>query len=315
MSEQTRQTRSYLQRRFQEAGLRPDPRHGQNFLIDLNLLDLLVETAQLSAGDVVLEVGTGLGSLTARLAARVAAVVTVELDKRLFQLAAEQLQGLANVTMLNLDVLRNKNNLRPQVLEAVARRLGEDSQRPFKLVANLPYSVATPLISNLLLADPSPVSMTVTIQKELADRIAAQPATKDYGALSIWVQSQCRVSVARLLPPTVFWPRPKVDSAIIQIVPDPQLRQRLADAVFFHRFVRGLFQHRRKFLRSGVHSACKPELDKADVDAVLQQLQLGPDCRAEQLPIETLLALTEAVRARIGTDRSAVASLGGIAPR
>ncbi len=172
-----------------------------------------------------------------------------------------------------------------------------DPQRRLKLAANLPYNIATPLISNLLTTDIVPASMTVTIQKELADRITARPSTKDYGALSIWVQSQCHAEVLRILPPTVFWPRPKVHSAIIQIVPQPHLRGRIPDLPFFHTFVRSMFFHRRKFLRSVVLSAFKKELSKPQVDAVLTELNLGPDARAEQLDVEQMLELCEHFRA------------------
>ncbi len=219
-----RQTTSFLKRRLEDAGVRPDKRHGQNFLIDLNLLQLLVNAAQLGPQDVVLEVGTGTGSLTALMAQQAAAVVTVELSAELHQLASEELVEFDNVVMLRQDALKNKNRFHPAVLAALREQLDREPQRRFKLVANLPYSIATPVISNLLTTDITPVSMTVTIQKELADRITARPGTKDYSALSIWIQSQCRAEVLRILPPSVFWPRPQVHSAIIQVVPDSVLR-------------------------------------------------------------------------------------------
>ena len=147
--------------------------------------------------------------------------------------------------------------------------------------------------------------MTVTIQKELADRIVAQPSTKDYNALSVWVQAQCQVRIVRVMPPSVFWPQPKVSSAIIQVVLDDALRARLVDRKFFHDFVRGLFLHRRKFLRSQVlcaagHKAAtagRASFDKAAVDRVLAAAGLRSEQRAEELDVKTLLALAEAVRA------------------
>ena len=141
--------------------------------------------------------------------------------------------------------------------------------------------------------------MTVTVQKELADRIAASPGTKDYGALSIWIQSQCRVEIVRVMPPSVFWPRPKVHSAIVHIVLDDALRERIPDRLFFHDFIRKMFLHRRKVLRSQLASAMKDRLEKSDVDRVLTLLELGPDLRAEQLGVDTMLALAEAVRAQL----------------
>ena len=136
---------------------------------------------------------------------------------------------------------KSKHTLDPAMMATVAARLAEKPGRRFKLVANLPYSVATPLIANLLAGSLVPETMTVTIQRELAERIVAQPGTKDYGALSVWVQCQCQVQLVRLMPPEAFWPRPKVTSAIVQIRLDPERREKIADRDFFHAFVRTLF--------------------------------------------------------------------------
>lgn len=288
-------------RRFSEVGIHPRTQLGQNFLIDLNLLDVLVRAAEIGPDDVVLEVGTGTGSLTALMAQQAAAVVTVEIDREMFRLAGEELETFANVRMLMVDALKGKNHLNPEVLEAVGEQLAAGPGRHFKLAANLPYHIATPLVSNLLTLDRPPETMTVTIQKEVADRITAEPRSKDYGSLSIWVQSQCRVETVRILPPTVFWPRPKVHSAIIQITLDEQLRGRIPDRPFFHEFVRAMFMHRRKFLRSELLSAFKDRLDKPQVDAILARMALGADARAEQLSVEQMLALCEIVREQLAT--------------
>ncbi|MFO0260359.1 MAG: 16S rRNA (adenine(1518)-N(6)/adenine(1519)-N(6))-dimethyltransferase RsmA, partial [Planctomycetota bacterium] len=235
MTKANRQTISYLRRRFSQVGLEPNARHGQNFLIDLNLIEILAEAAEIGPQDVVLEIGTGMGSLTALLAEHAGRVVTVEIDQHLHQLAREELERYENVVMLKVDALRNKNHFAPLVIETVQQALQAIPNARFKLAANLPYNVATPIISNLLISElPPPVSMTVTIQKELADRIMAAPNSKDYGALSVWIQSMCRVELVRLLPPTVFWPRPKVHSAIIKLTLEPDRRAAIPDLVFFH---------------------------------------------------------------------------------
>jgi len=280
-----------------EAGLRPLSRFGQNFLIDLNLVDLIANAAELRPTDVVLEIGTGVGSLTQRLSDRAGAVLTVEIDNHLFELADEEVGGRPNVKLIHGDALKNKNTLRPELMRHIGdamRRIGPESR--FLLVANLPYNVATPIISNLLLESPPPDAMVVTIQKELADRMMAVPSTKDYGALSVWVQALCDVSLVRLLSPKVFWPRPKVDSAIIRLDLVPERREAFVDLKDFHQTVRSLFFHRRKFLRSVVISATKGRLDKSQVDEVLRSLGHGETARAEELPVPEIVALAEALR-------------------
>lgn len=292
-----RQTKTFLLERFREMGIRPATRHGQNFLIDLNLVQLIIDSADLTADDVVLEVGTGTGSLTAMMAERAAAVVTVEIDSHLFELASEQLFDLPNVTMLQLDALRNKNNIDDRVMDAIGEHLAAAPNRRFKLVANLPYNIATPILSNLLLARHVPHSMTATIQKELAERITALPSTKDYSALSVWIQSQATAEIVRLLPPSVFWPSPKVTSAILNIVVDPARQEQIANLPFFHQIVKALFLHRRKFLRANVLAAMKRHLNKDAVDSVLDEMGFAPDTRTEQLDVPTLIRLADKLRA------------------
>ncbi|MCC6493472.1 MAG: ribosomal RNA small subunit methyltransferase A [Pirellulales bacterium] len=294
----SRQTKTFLLERFREMGIRPATRHGQNFLIDLNLHRLIVDSAELTEQDVVLEVGTGTGAITALVAERAGAVVTVEIDGHLFELASEMLLDRPNVRMLNLDALKNKNRFNPAVRDAVGEALGAAPGRRLKLVANLPYNIATPVLSNLLAWEYTPHSMVATIQKELADRIVARPWSKDYGALSVWMQCQADVEIVRIMAPSVFWPAPKVDSAIVRIVVDPARRAAVPDLHFFHDFTKAIFLHRRKFLRANVVSALKQVLEKSEVDEILGIMGFADDARTEQLDVSTLLRLTELVRAR-----------------
>ncbi|MDZ4848880.1 MAG: 16S rRNA (adenine(1518)-N(6)/adenine(1519)-N(6))-dimethyltransferase RsmA [Pirellulaceae bacterium] len=291
-----RQTLSFLSRRFEQFGLQPKTKYGQNFLIDLNLLDMLHSTARLDNHDVVLEIGTGLGSLTTRMAPRAGWVVTIEIDSQLQQMAGQELREFQNITLLTCDALRNKNNLREEILEEVRQRMIAIPNARFKLVANLPYNIATPIISNLLMVDPRPDCMVVTIQKELAERIVAVPSTKEYSALSIWMQSQCDCRIVRVMPPSVFWPRPNVDSAILEIVPNAKLRERIQDLGFFHNRLRALFFHRRKFIRSQLAIAFQDILSKQQIDSILLSLSIDQNVRAEQLPVERIIELLEACR-------------------
>ena len=293
----SRQTKTFLMDRFREMGIAPATRHGQNFLIDLNLQQIIVDSAELTREDVVLEIGTGTGALTALMARQAGAVVTVEIDGHLFELASELLLDFDNVTMLKQDALKNKNRFAPEVMQAVGERLEVSPPRRFKLAANLPYNVATPILSNLLLCEHVPHTMVATIQKELADRIVAKPWSKDYGALSAWMQCQADAEIVRIMPPKVFWPAPKVDSAIVRIVVNPERRAAVPDLRYFHQFVKSIFIHRRKFLRANVVAAMKRHLTKEQIDEVLTAMQLSPEARTEQLDVPTLLDLTERIRA------------------
>ena len=294
-----RQTVSFIRNRFDEAGLRPVTRFGQNFLVDLNLLELLARSGEVGADDVILEVGTGLGSLTALVAPAAAEVVTVEIDPHVFMLAQEELAVHENVTMLQQDVLRNKNSFAQNVLDTLKEKLAVSANRRLKLLANLPYNVATPIISNLLRTDLDPNLIVVTIQKELGDRIVANPGTKDYGALSIWIQAQADAEIVRVMSPKVFWPRPKVHSAIVAIRPNEEKRSRIPNLEYFHWFTRAMFFHRRKFMRSVILSAFKKRLDKPTVDEVMSEMSLGADARSEQLSVEEMIQLGELLRDRL----------------
>jgi 16S rRNA (adenine1518-N6/adenine1519-N6)-dimethyltransferase len=139
--------------------------------------------------------------------------------------------------------------------------------------------------------------MTATIQKELADRITAPPSTKDYSALSVWMQSQCSAEIVRTLPPSVFWPAPKVTSAVIRLVVDFERRAAIPDLQYFHQITKALFLHRRKFLRANVLAAMKHRLDKRQADEILNKMGFAPEVRTEELDIDTLLRLAEKLRA------------------
>lgn len=291
MNAPQRQTRSHLIALFQEQGLHPRGDLGQNFLVDLNLLELIVQEARLGPDDVVLEVGAGTGSLTAYLSAA-AAVVSVEYDPNMYALARRAVEGRSNVTLLNTDALKNKNQIAPVVMDALRRELAADPKRRLKLVANLPYHIGTPIITNLVASDLPWELMVVTIQLELAERMLAKPQTSDYSALSIFLQSQCVLKTIRKLGPSVFWPQPGVDSAIVRIEPNLESTARIDDRAAFQSFLRDLFTQRRKHLRGVTANLFKSKLSKQQVDAVLETMQLSPDARAEELDVDQLIELS-----------------------
>lgn len=295
-----RQTISFIKRRLDEAGIYPVSRYGQNFLTDLNLVRMIADSAELGPQDIALEIGTGTGSLTAMIAEKAGHVITVEIDKNLHQLAREELASFNNITFLQQDALRNKNNLSQELLDTIATAMSQIENAQLKLVANLPYNIATPIISNLLTyEDFVPTSMTATIQKELGDRIVARPATSDFGSLSLWIQAQCDAEIVRIMNPSVFWPRPKVHSAIVHIVTNPEKRARIKDLKNYQQFIRSVFIHRRKYLRSVLITVFKNQLTRQDVDEVLESMGLKGEYRAEQLAVAVMIELCERLYERV----------------
>jgi 16S rRNA (adenine1518-N6/adenine1519-N6)-dimethyltransferase len=302
-------TQSEIRAILATAGLQPRRRLGQHFLIDSNLLHILVEEADLSARDVVLEVGAGVGNLTELLLDAAAWVVAVEIDPDLAAVARERLAGAANLDLLVADALADKHHVSPEVLAAARARLAEIGGRPFdgaqgrpervegrlKLVANLPYSAATPLVVELLLEEPTPALMLFTVQEEVARRLAAEPATRPYGPVSVVVQALAQVEVVRRLGPTVFWPRPEVWSAMVRIRPSPARRRRIADLVVFRRVVEGLFRHRRKRAPRSLALA-DPGGEPAEAWAArLEAAGLDPLARGETYSVDQIIRLANVV--------------------
>jgi 16S rRNA (adenine1518-N6/adenine1519-N6)-dimethyltransferase len=290
----TRQTLTYLRNLFESRGIRPKNKLGQNFLIDLNLLDVLLRAAELTRADLALEVGSGTGSLTVRLAEAAGAVLSVELDSAFYEMAREAVAGRPNVVLLHADVLHGKNFLNPKVLEALDETKRRFDCERVKLTANLPYAVATPVISNLLLSEIAMERMVVTVQWEIAERLTAAAGTKNYGALAVLVQSLADVEIVRRLPPSVFWPRPKVDSAIVCIRPNAAKRATVGDVHRFRVFLRDLYTHRRKNLRSALAGWPSGRRDKSEVDRKLSELGLDGTVRAEDLDLGQHLKLCAA---------------------
>lgn len=292
-----RQTTAYLKDLFKQVGFTIDARRGQNFLVDLNLVDLLVRSALIDPADVVLEVGTGTGVVTERTSAVASRVIAAEIDQRLAQLARERLVERDNVVLVEGDALESKHRFAPGLLDALDAALAASPRGRLLLVSNLPYCVATPVISNLL-ARPRPFdAAVVTVQREMAERMTAIAGTSSYNALSVWVGAQCRGEIIRVLPPSVFWPRPKVDSAIVRLDLEPERRAAIGDLGRFHEFVREIFCHRRKVLRGillRMAGGKKTDAAHVTVERAYTTLDLPANIRAEDIPPDDFVRLAKA---------------------
>ena len=296
------QTKRQIQELLSAAGVSPNRRLGQHFLVDLNLMRLLVESAQIGPRDVVLEVGTGTGSLTEALARQAGHVVTVELDRTLAGIAQSRLAGAENVQVLNIDILAGKGAIHPTVTEAVTQahaRLGNTGPTgpaPGRvlLVSNLPYDVASSVMIDLVKGPVTMDAMLVTVQKEVAERMTAPPGGRDYGTLSIFLQATGAVELLRRLRPSVFWPPPGVDSAIVRYVRDPDKSRRILDMDVFGGVVSLFIGHRRKMLRACVKQA-PPELGDRDLwPKILEQESIDPTRRPEELSPEQYVKMANA---------------------
>ena len=282
--------RDELRALMARAGIRPRRTAGQNFLVEENLADAIARDGGIEPGDVTLEIGTGFGILTSRLAARAHHVVGVELDPRVAAVARELLADAENLTLLEADALASKNALAPEMVELVRARLAAAPGR-LRVVANLPYNVATPLVV-LLLGERWPLaSITVMVQLEAAERFAAQPGDEAYGAVSVLCRAQTEsVEVVRKVPRDVFMPRPKVTSAVVRLIPSEGRHQGLAELAAV---TRALFNYRRKTLSKAAKAVARrhPELDW--IGGAIGEAALDPGLRVEDLGVQELRSLAE----------------------
>jgi len=287
------QTKNDIQFLLESAGIRPNKRLGQHFLIDLNLLAKLVEAADVAKDDVVLEVGCGTGALTQALAERCGKVIAVEIDPALAQIASQQLEEKSNVQILNTDILENKHNLSGAVIKAIESARKENKGR-FLLVANLPYNAASGVMINLI-TEPldsamSVDAMYVTVQKEVAERMTAKPGTRNYGTLSIFLNVTGEVKLLRILKPSVFWPQPRVNSAMISFVRDRNKIRRISNMEIFSRLVGLFMQHRRKMLKAIVKFAAG-DFTEIDWENLFGQCGIDSRKRPENLSPNEFLCL------------------------
>ena len=267
-------------------GLRPSKSLGQNFIKDRNVLARIVEGAGIGPDDMVLEIGPGLGVLTAELADAAACVTAVEIDGRLIPVLEETLAGRDNVRIINGDIL--KTDIRRIIEESRAENLFSGNVH---IVGNLPYYITTPIIMKLLEDDVPADSITVMMQKEVADRIRSAPGSRTYGAISAAVQYYCRVSKITDVPKEAFIPRPKVESTVLRLEPLKEDRIKAKNDKMYLRCVKAGFAQRRKTLLNSLASA--GGMDKDTVKKVLQAAEVDPGRRAETLTVEEFTRIAD----------------------
>lgn len=284
------QTKTQIQQLLAAAGVEPNKRLGQNFLIDMNLINLLLKSAHISRDDVVLEVGTGTGSLTQALAQQAGKVIAVEFDKNLAHITAEQLSSSDNVIIINTDALENKNTIDHKVIEALEATCNEFYGK-LMLVANLPYSIASPVMMNLILGPVVVDSMVVTVQKEVADRMTAEPGHDNYGILSIFMAATGSAKTIRKLSPKVFWPQPQVDSTMIRFDRDNKKVARMYSIELFKEVVNLFMAHRRKMMKACVKFADGNLAKVHNWQDVFEHAVIEPHCRPEELTAENYIAM------------------------
>ena len=257
---------------------------GQNFLIDPRVLEKIVDASGVTAEDCVLEIGPGIGTMTQYLAERAGHVVAVEIDANLIPILQETLAEYRNVTVLHQDILKTD-------IRAIARDWG--GGRPLKVTANLPYYITTPIIMNLLEQDIPVDTITVMVQKEVADRMQVGPGTKDYGALSLAVQYYARAELVANVPPNCFMPRPGVGSAVIRLTKyqTPPVQPKDPDLMF--RLIRASFNQRRKTLQNGLNNSPDVPCSREAIAAAIEKLALPAAVRGETLSLKQFADLAD----------------------
>jgi 16S rRNA (adenine1518-N6/adenine1519-N6)-dimethyltransferase len=284
------QTKHQIQQLLTSAGVRPNKKLGQHFLIDLNLMRLLLDSANISNNDVVLEVGCGTGSLTEALVEKAGMVIAVELDRTPAEIAKSQLTNANNLELINADVLKSKHTLNPVVTNALDTARKKYSGRVL-LVANLPYNVASLVMINLVTGLSIVDAMYVTVQKEVADRMKAPPGSSNYGALSIFLAATGDVKTIRVLKPTVFWPAPKVDSEMVSFVRNQAKSRRIENMKLFIETVNLFMGHRRKMLQTCCKLTDGKQLKIENWTKIFKKCSIDPQKRPGQLRAEDFIAI------------------------
>ncbi|CUX37389.1 16S rRNA (adenine(1518)-N(6)/adenine(1519)-N(6))-dimethyltransferase RsmA [Clostridium sp. C105KSO13] len=260
---------------------------GQNFLIDTHVLDKIIRSADISGEDMVLEIGPGIGTMTQYLAQAAGKVTAVEIDRALIPILEETLEEYDNVTVLNEDILK---------VDIAKLAEQENKGRPIKVVANLPYYITTPIIMGLFENQVPLKSITVMVQKEVAQRMQAGPGSKNYGALSLAVQYYAKPYVVANVPPNCFMPRPKVGSAVIRLDRYVKPEVKVEDEKLMFKIIRASFNQRRKTLANGLKNSSELDFTKEQIENAIETLGKGTSIRGEALTLEDFAGLSNILR-------------------
>ena len=257
---------------------------GQNFLIDTHVLDKIISAAEITKDDLVVEIGPGIGTMTQYLACAAREVVAIEIDKMLIPILQDTLSEYDNITVINEDVLKVDLN-----------KLAEEKNggRPVKVVANLPYYITTPIIMGLFENHVPLHSITIMVQKEVADRMRMGPGTKDYGALSLAVQYYAEPYLVANVPPNCFMPRPNVGSAVIRLTVHENPPVTVRDEKLMFRLIRASFNQRRKTLANGLKNSPELHYSKEQIEEAIERLEVSPSIRGEALTLEQFAKLAD----------------------
>ena len=259
---------------------------GQNFLIDDHVITKIINAAEITKNDMVLEIGPGIGTMTQYLAESAGKVIAVEIDKNLIPILGETLAEYDNVTIINEDILKLDIN---RLVEE------ENDGKPIKVVANLPYYITTPIIMGLFESHVPLQSITVMVQKEVADRMQVGPGSKDYGALSLAVQYYAKPYIAANVPPNCFIPRPGVGSAVIRLTRYEEPPVMVKDESLMFKLIRASFNQRRKTLQNGIANSPELPYSKAQVEKALEKMGLAANVRGESLTLAEFAKLSDTI--------------------
>ena len=273
---------------LQKYGFNFQKKFGQNFLIDTHVLDKIIAAAHIGPEDFVLEIGPGIGTMTQYLAEAAREVVAVEIDKNLIPILQDTLSDYNNVSVINDDIL--KVDIRQMAEE-------RNGGKPIKVVANLPYYITTPIIMGLLENEVPLDSITVMVQKEVADRMQTGPGSKDYGALSLAVQYYAEPYIVANVPPNCFMPRPAVGSAVIRLTKHEKKPVEVKNPAFMFKIIRASFNQRRKTLQNGLHNSSELQIPKEEVVNALEKMGLPAAVRGEKLTLAQFAMLSDLLTA------------------